>query len=241
MFLIIFLSLVVIGALIGLSWLDKLDQKNRHERLKLRRLQNYSEEIQDLLSTLIETIPNDKIILAINEHLIEQLEEILSLPEAPVESTTLALNLAKERQTQWQEKIKPRFSRYARDSDAQIARTQLQLKAAMEFLPVLASKKKITAAELESFLSELRWAALMVSVMSFVAQGERALVISDRFSALAFFRKAQQLLMESLHPDPRRVKMIKEISEIIDGDRAKLSDEFKYQEQVAETEEAEED
>lgn len=228
MFLIIFLSLIVIGALFGLSLLDKIDQKNRNERLKLRRLQNYSEEIQDILSTLIDTIPNDKIILAINAYLIEQLEEILTIPEAPREATSLALDLAKERQMQWEQKIKPRFSRYARDSDAQIARAQLQINAAIEFLPLLASKGKITGSDLETFLTELRWAGLMVSVMSFVAQGERALVISDRFSGLAFFRKAQQLLMESLHPDPKRITIIRELSEIIDGERVKLSDEFKF-------------
>lgn len=228
MFLIIFLSLIVIGALFGLSLLDKIDQKNRNERLKLRRLQNYSEEIQDILSTLIDTIPNDKIILAINAHLIEQLEEILTIPEAPREATSLALDLAKERQMQWEQKIKPRFSRYARDSDAQIARAQLQINAAIELLPLLASKGKITGSDLEIFLTELRWAGLMVSVMSFVAQGERALVISDRFSGLAFFRKAQQLLMESLHPDPKRITIIRELSEIIDGERVKLSDEFKF-------------
>lgn len=228
MFLIIFLSLIVIGALFGLSLLDKIDQKNRNERLKLRRLQNYSEEIQDILSTLIDTIPNDKIILAINAYLIEQLEEILTIPEAPREATSLALDLAKERQMQWEQKIKPRFSRYARDSDAQIARAQLQINAAIEFLPLLASKGKITGSDLETFLNELRWAGLMVSVMSFVAQGERALVISDRFSGLAFFRKAQQLLMESLHPDPKRITIIRELSEIIDGERVKLSDEFKF-------------
>lgn len=228
MFLIIFLSLIVIGALFGLSLLDKIDQKNRNERLKLRRLQNYSEEIQDILSTLIDTIPNDKIILAINAYLIEQLEEILTIPEAPREATSLALDLAKERQMQWKQKIKPRFSRYARDSDAQIARAQLQINAAIEFLPLLASKGKITGSDLETFLTELRWAGLMVSVMSFVAQGERALVISDRFSGLAFFRKAQQLLMESLHPDPKRITIIRELSEIIDGERVKLSDEFKF-------------
>ena len=129
---------------------------------------------------------------------------------------------------QWEQKIKPRFSRYARDSDAQIARAQLQINAAIEFLPLLASKGKITGSDLETFLNELRWAGLMVSVMSFVAQGERALVISDRFSGLAFFRKAQQLLMESLHPDPKRITIIRELSEIIDGERVKLSDEFKF-------------
>src|SRR5690606_4134095 len=81
--------------------------------------------------------------------------------------------------------------------------------------------------ELETYLSELRWAYLMVSVMSYIAQGEKSQGISDRFSAQAFYRKAQQLLMESMHQDPRRLKMIKEISEIVDGDRVSLSQELR--------------
>lgn len=76
---------------------------------------------------------------------------------------------------------------------------------------------------MEVYLTELRWAHLMVAVMSYIGQGDKSMAISDRFSAQAFYRKAQQLLMESLQQDPRRLRLIKELSEMIDGSRSSLS------------------
>ncbi len=109
---------------------------------------------------------------------------------------------------------------YRRDSDAQIAKTQLYLNETMHLLTQLAAQGDINEVELDTYLGELRWAYLMVSVMSYIAQGDKSVAITDR---LAFYRRAQQLLMESMHQDPRRLQMIKELSEMIDGERNGLS------------------
>lgn len=229
MILIILLTCVIIAALAGLSVLDRIDQKNRRERLRLRRLQAYAEDLQDILSTLTQTQPTPKTLLAINQHLIDIYEEMLSIPNTPNETIEPLLVIAREHQQQWQEVSEPRVANYTRESDAQIARTQMHLNGAMELLPTLAGKDIISAQDLPELLNQLRWAHLMISTMSFIAQGDRAMAISDRFSAFAFYRKAQQLLMESLHSDPRRVKLIRELGEIIDGDREDLSDDCRLQ------------
>jgi hypothetical protein len=99
-------------------------------------------------------------------------------------------------------------------------------------MPHLATQGKISEAELDVYLGDLHWARLMVSVMSYIGQGDKRMAISDRFSAQAFYRKGQQLLMESLHPDPRRLRLIKELGEMIDGSRETLSREFRAQEKL---------
>jgi hypothetical protein len=93
----------------------------------------------------------------------------------------------------------------------------------MHLVTQLAARGTINEIELDAYLAELRWAYLMVSVMSYIGQGDKSMAISDRFSGLAFYRKAQQLLIESMHQDPRRIQMIKELSEMVDGDRIGLS------------------
>ena len=112
---------------------------------------------------------------------------------------------------------------FQKDSDAQIAQTQLQLNEAGKILRHLCAIGKISDTELESYLSELGWTYLMVSVASFIGQGYKFSAMHDRFSAQGFYQKAQHLLMESLHPDPRRLKMIKELSELLEGSRSALS------------------
>jgi biopolymer transport protein ExbB/TolQ len=87
----------------------------------------------------------------------------------------------------------------------------------------ICAQGKISDTELEIFTSELSWAFLMVSVASFIAQGLKFSNLQDRFTAQNYYQKAQNLLLESLHPDSRRTRMIKELSEIIEGSRTKMS------------------
>jgi hypothetical protein len=112
---------------------------------------------------------------------------------------------------------------YQKDSDAQITHTQLQLGEAAVIIRHISAHGKLSEAELEAFTSELSWAFLMVSVASLVAQGLKFSTLEDRFSAQSFYQKAQNLLLESLHPDPRRTRMIKELSELIEGSRKNMS------------------
>jgi hypothetical protein len=94
---------------------------------------------------------------------------------------------------------------------------------AAKLLRSITAQGKITDTELEIYTSELSWAYLMVSVASFIAQGYKFSALGDRFTAQGYYQKAQTMLMESMHPDPRRVRMIKELSEVIEGSRKNLS------------------
>ncbi len=227
MTLITILVFLMLVALLGVSVINRLQIRHRERRLKQRRLRIQAESLDEVVTCLEQTIQNRSIIKHVNDMIIELQHQMLALEDKNPEHIAAAIRkseLVSEELLNPQAKL---HTSYQRDSDAQIAKTQLHLRDAMNLMTSLAARGGINDAEREVYLAELRWAYLMVSVMSYIAQGEKSMAISDRFSAQAFYRKAQQLLMESMHADPRRLKMIKEISEIVDGDRVSLSRELR--------------
>jgi len=223
MTLIVILIFLMLVTLSGVSVLNRMQQRQRERRLQQRRLRVQAEELAEIVNCLEQTLPNRTITKHINDMIIALQQQMLALEEKNrehIEAAILKSELYSE------ELLNPKNRQsinYQRDSDAQIAKTQLYLNEAMHLVTQLAAQGTINEVELDAYLGELRWAYLMVSVMSYIGQGDKSLTISDRFSAQAFYRKAQQLLMESMHQDPRRLKMIKELSEMVDGDRVGLS------------------
>jgi hypothetical protein len=218
--ILIFLMLV---ALFTVSVIGRIQKRQQLRRIQQRRLRVQTEELIDIVNCLEQTLPNRLIGKHVNDMVISLQQQILALEDRNPEHVEAAIRKSEI----YSEELLNPSSRpnpsYQRDSDAQIARTQLYLQEAMHLITQLAAQGAINEIELDAYLAELRWAYLMVSVMSYIGQGDKSMTISDRFSAQSFYRKAQQLLMESMHQDPRRLKMIKELSEIIDGNRVSLS------------------
>lgn len=233
MTLIVILVFLMLVTLSGVSVLNRMQQRQRHRRLQQRRLRVQAEELADIVTCLEQTLPNRTITKHINDMIIVVQQQMLALEEKSREHLEAAI-LKSELYSEELLNPKNRQSiNYQRDSDAQIAKTQLYLNEAMHLVMQLAAQGTINEVELEAYLGELRWAYLMVPVMSYIGQGDKSMSISDRFSAQAFYRKAQQLLMESMHQDPRRLKMIKELSEMVDGDRVGLSRDLRQVTSVA--------
>lgn len=223
MTLIVILVFLMLVTLSGVGVINRIQQRQRQRRLQQRRLRVQVEELTEIVSCLEQTLPNRTITKHINDMIIDLQQQMLVLEEKNhehIEAAILKSELYSE------ELLNPKNRQsinYQRESDAQIAKTQLYLNEAMHLIMQLAAQGTINEVELDAYMVELRWAYLMVSVMSYIGQGDKSMAISDRFSAQAFYRKAQQLLMESMHQDPRRIKMIKELSEMVDGGRVGLS------------------
>lgn len=220
MSLIVILVFLMLITLFGVSMLNRIQLRQRQRRLEQRRLRIKVEELAELVSCLEQTLPNRTITKLINDMVIALQHQMLELEDKNREHLEAAI-LKSEHHSE--ELLNPKSRQnisYQRDSDAQIAKTQLYLNEAMHLIMQLAAQGTINEIELDAYQVELRWAYLMVSVMSYIGQGDKSIAIGDR---LAFYRKAQQLLMESMHPDPRRLQMIKELSEMVDGERVGLS------------------
>jgi hypothetical protein len=226
MTLIVILVFLMLITLLAVSGINRIQQRQRLRRLQQRSLRVQAEELTELVSCLEQTLPNRSITKHINDMILILQQQMLALEDKNPEHIEAAI---RKTELYSEELLNPENRQsisYQRDSDAQIAKTQHHLNEAMHFIMQVAAQGTINEIELDAYLVELRWAYLMVSVMSYIGQGDKSMSISDRFSAQAFYRKAQQLLMESMHQDPRRIKMIKELSEMVDGGRVGLSREL---------------
>lgn len=233
MTLIVILFFLMLITLVAVSVINRMQQIQRQRRLQQRRLRIQAEELIELVISLEQTVPNRMIVKHINDMVISIQQQMLVLEDKSPEHIEAAI---RKSELYSEELLNPNYKKatsYQRESDAQIAKTQLHLNEAMHMITQLAAQGNINEVEMDTYLSELRWAYLMVSVMSYIGQGDKSMSISDRFSAQAFYRKAQQLLMESMHQDPRRLKMIKELSEMVDGGRVGLSRDLRDTSQVA--------
>lgn len=224
--LIVILFVLMFLALLAVSIINRIQLRQRERRLQQRSLRIHAEELAELVSCLEQTLPNRMITKHINDMIVNLQQQMLALEDKNPE----LLEMAIQKTEAYSEELLSSNTRhsisYQRESDAQIAKTQLHLNDAMHLLTRLSAQGTINETELGAYLDELRWAHLMVAAMSYIGQGDKSMSISDRFSAQAFYRKAQQHLMESMHQDPRRLKMIKELSEMVDGSRVNLSREL---------------
>lgn len=227
MILIVILVFLMLVTLLVVSVISRIQQQQRQHRLRQRRLRMQIDEISQVVTCLEHTLPNRVIAKHINDMILGLQQQMLALEDKHPEHIEAAI---RKTELHGEELLNPKNRhniRYQQESDAQIAKTQSHLNEAMYLVTQLAAQGTINDIQLESYLVELRWAYLMVSVMSFIGQGDKSMALNDRFSAQAFYRKAQQLLIESMHQDPRRLKMIKELSEMVDGARDSLSSELR--------------
>ncbi len=210
-------------ALIVVSGINRKQEQEQLRRMHQRKLKLKVDAIADIVNCLEQTLPNNLIAKYINDETLNLLQQIANLEtgsKAHIENSLRHANARSEELANNRVNI---HSSYQKDSDAQITHTQVQLGETATLLRHICAQGKISDQELETFTAELSWAFLMVSVTSFIAQGYKFSHLGDRFSAQGYYQKAQQLLMESLHQDPRRIRMIKELSELIDGSREAMS------------------
>jgi hypothetical protein len=223
MSLLIALVLMAFVALIVVSIVNRVQEKEKLRRLQQRKYKIQAEALADVVTCLEQTLPSLAIPKLINEEVTARWQQVLSLETGSRNHLETIIRHTQSRTEDFDAGNRYLLPSYQKDSDAQITQTQVQLTEAGKVLRHLCASGKISDAELEGYLAELSWAYLMVSVASYIGQGYKFSAMHDRFSAQGFYRKAQQLLMESLHPDPRRLRMIKELSELVDGSRSSIS------------------
>jgi len=221
----VFIILIALAfvALIAVSAINRKQEREQLRRMQQRKLKLKVDAIVDIVNCLEQTLPNQLIAKHINDETIVLLQQILALETGSKTHYENSLRHAAARSEDFTNARTVNTASYQKESDAQIKHTQLQLAEAATMLRHICALGKITDVELEAFTNQLSWAFLMVSVTSFIAQGHKFSHLGDRFSAQSYYRKAQQLLMDSLHPDARRMRMIKELSELIEGSRESIS------------------
>jgi hypothetical protein len=205
------------------SAINRKQELEQARRMQQRKLKLQVDAIVDVVNCLEQTIPNRMIAKHINDETVALLQQILRLETGSTTHIENSIRHALMRSDELANTKSYASASYQKDSDAQITHTQEQLGEAAIMLRHICAQGKISDVELEVYTSELSWAFLMVSVASFIAQGHKFSALNDRFSAQNYYQKAQGLLMDSLHPDSRRMRLIKELSEILEGSRKSMS------------------
>lgn len=220
-------SVLILGAmlmltLVGVSLINKAQERRRRQQIQQRSLRRTVVNLEEVLACLEQTVPTRLIAKYVNDEILERLQLILKLETGPTEHLESSLRDVEARGELLAGARQLTVS-YQKDSDVQIAQAQHHINEAGRVLRRRFSQGHIPEEELEAYIDELTWAHLMVSVFSLIGQGHKATARGDVFSAQAFYQKAQHFLMGSLHPDPKRMRMIKELGEVIAGNRQTLS------------------
>ncbi len=220
---IIIASLIL--AFISLVSVSIVNSRQTRKRLisqrlsQLKRKVGEMEELAVALENLTGSVAIERIVL---EEVIDTLNGMKQLSE---ESQTLDLNLQNAIQRA-QEISGPAYScslYRIMESDATIARAQYHLSEAGRILRKRQAGGRIELAEMNTYIVELAWAHLMVSVISMIGQGHKAVRRGDVLRGFSFYKKAQEAAMASPISDDRRHQIIKELGDILANRRKSIS------------------
>mgnify|MGYP005857712481 CR=1 FL=1 len=220
-------SLLILTALLAFS-LFAVHQVNRWEaRLRQRRLRQHRlrmtlETLEEVLVEVESTLANPDLTRSLNDEILDRLQDLLNLAGSKGNLVQTRLHHAQERQDQMA-RAGNGPTRFMRESDAQVAHTKACLHKAAEVLRKRGHLGILNSSELGRYLEQLRWAELMVDVVTFLAEGHKTLRRGDIIAALAYYKKAQSLLINSDHPNEARIKIVQELDEVITGKRKDIS------------------
>lgn len=232
-YLIIFCALAA-GALAVVSIVNEKENRRRILQQKLRHMRFQVQDTEELVLEINQLVESRIIAKLLND---EILEMVLAMKQAHPDAGYLnashqtALARLEEYQDQTRSPQRPFLDRL-KNSDAQIARSKRHVEEAGLILRRQQSNGKLSLEEMNPLLAELRWAHLMIDVISYIGQGHKAMRRRDLLSAHAFYKKAQQTLIQSSLPDKRRHEFIKEISEVLNNKRSVISSHLMPETQV---------
>lgn len=215
---IILLSLVIV------SFVNRVQTRNRLIRQKCFQLKRRIDDLEELCSCVEPLLESVLIPRLINEEildLIRSLEQLdgdaaLDVKRATAEESGKILGAGQRTQVLYR----------VQANDADVARKKGLLTEAARVVRRHQALGRLDASELDAYIRELSWAHLMVEVVTHVTLGHRAVNRSDPMAAYAFYRKAQNALMQASINDNRRHRFIKEINDMLAGERLAISEEL---------------
>lgn len=222
---IVLLLAVAIFALVVVSIANHLHTRQQLFRQKCQQLRRRVTELEEIALTVEPLVESLAIPKLLNDENLALTHTALQL-EPDSQSLQAHLQRAEALAEDFSNPDRPRTINRLLESDSAIARARYYVNEAIHILRRQHAKGALEVDELDMFISELAWAHLMVQVISMVGQGHKAMKRGNLLSAMAFYRKAQQSLMDTVHSDRRRHPMIRELGEILDGTRRTLSPEL---------------
>ncbi|MBX2807386.1 MAG: hypothetical protein KTR20_02050 [Cellvibrionaceae bacterium] len=235
---LIFFIIIAVLSMSLVAYSNYKVEQAKQLNARLQKYKNRVEELEDIVLALDQLCEKRIIPKLINDEVMELYETMIEL-DPKTGYLQAGYSNAKMRSDELSdESVERNISRMC-NSDAQIARMQAYLNEAVLILRKQHNQGKVSAGELQSFTLDIEWLYLQVNVISNIGQGHKAYSRQDILTANAFYKKAQADLVRSNHPDERRHKMIKQMTEILFARRKALDtelmpeDEFNPQNTIA--------
>lgn len=230
---LIILCALTVFSLTAVSIVNNRDERRRSQQQRQRQLRFKLQDLEELVLHINQLVENRQITMRLNEEL---LETIVSIRETEPDNSHLnalyhaALArheslTAEDGSSNYDDLDLPALDRL-QHSDAGIARAKRILSESLIILRRQQRSGKIPLEELRLVQLDLSWANLMVEVISLIGQGHKSVRRREIFTGHAYYKKAQQLLIQSSHPDKRRRQFIQEINEMMFGKRRSISPEL---------------
>src|SRR5690606_21308267 len=178
----------------AVSLINQEQEGHRIRRAKQRRLRHQIANLEKVITSLEQTVPNRVIAKHVNDEILDMLQAMLALEHGNNELLETSLRNVEARGEELTDARTRAQTSFLKDSDVQIAQSQLYINEAGRVLRHRFNQGRLPPEELEIYVAELTWAHLMVSVISLIGQGHKATARGDVFSSHAFYQKAQHLL-----------------------------------------------
>lgn len=183
------------------------------------------DELDEMALALDHLVESPEIAAELNTEAVDLLEAMLQLaPEDQV--LEVSLHNAQQLTEELRNPTRERDINRIQDSDAAIARSLYLLNEAGRILRKRQSKGKLELSRMESYIHELAWSHLMVGVTTHVAQGHKCVKKGNILRGFAFYKKAQEVAIQTSTQDTRRHQLISELSDIMSNRRKSLSPEL---------------
>lgn len=222
---VLLLLLLIAASLTLVSLVNRIQTRNRLVRQRVQHLTKRINELEELCAAIEPLLESTLIPKLINEEIIQLIETVQRLdPEATY--LEVKLDQAKQMSQQFASGQRNQALNRLLSSDAAIARSKHYINEVANELRKLQGQAKLQNTEMEGFVQELTWTRLMVEVISHIGHGHKAVARKDFLVAYGYYRKAQNLMINSQHKDERRHQMIKQIGELLKNKRASISEDY---------------
>ncbi len=235
---VFFLSLFLVLALASLIVVSAINQFQERKRMVARKVQQLRLRVTELdeLATAVDSlVESPQIAGHINDEAIDMVEAMLNLDSENQGLIVIQQTLLSKRSS-FASIEREREIYRLRESDAAIARTLYMLNEAGRILRRRQAAEKLNLAEMEFYLKDLAWAHMLVGVVSTVAQGQKVQVKGDYLRAHAYFKRAQQVAVQTSSNDERKNELVKEITNLMHNKAKYLSLRFMPESQPSEHE-----
>lgn len=220
---VIIFAILLLASLVCINAVNNRQTHNRLISQRVEQLKRKIAEIEEISASVELLLGHSRVSYIMTLEEIEILERMIQL--APKDQLIqMALSTANEQLEALNSDH--RMSKIYRifESDAAMAKAQYQLNEAAKIIQRQTISGAIDEETKKTHIDSLVWAKMMISIVTYVAQGQKAIQNGNlKLKAQAFYKKALEIAHNTSINDERRSSLITELGELADGRRSHLS------------------